>query len=132
MGTNPVIIFEEGRDDPLEVSLVQHDDVVQALAAQGSDPAFDEGILPGTLRCDQHFLDAQVGDAPAEDRAVATVAVPDQVAWRLVKGEGLHYLPSDPVRGRMRGDVDMDDAAAVVAEDNETVEQAKGDGRHDA
>jgi 2-polyprenyl-6-methoxyphenol hydroxylase-like FAD-dependent oxidoreductase len=80
----------------------------------------------------QAFGDAQVRDALPEDRTVAAVAVADQVPWRLVKGEGLDHLPGDPFRRRMGGDVEVDDAAAVVAQDNEAVEQAKSDGRHDA
>jgi hypothetical protein len=46
-----------------------------------SDQALDEGILPGRLRRDQDFLDAQVGDALAED---LRVDVPDQILIAVV------------------------------------------------
>ena len=52
--TRPMIVFEEGRDDPEEVGLIQHDDVVQALPAESADPALDERILPRALRCDEY------------------------------------------------------------------------------
>jgi len=82
-----MIVFQKSGDDPFEVGFIQHDDVVQALAAESADPALDEGVLPGTLWGDEHFLDTQVRDALPEDRAVAAVTVADQVPCRLVKGK---------------------------------------------
>src|SRR5262249_36376673 len=102
----PMILFQKSEDDPFAVGFIQHDDVVQALAAESTDPALDEGVLPGTLWCDEHFLDAQVSDALPEDRAVAAVTVADQVRWRLVKGAATSadcHSAEREVIGRVRG-----------------------------
>ena len=47
-----------------------------------------------------------------------------------VSGEGLPDLLRGPGRGRMRGDVDVQDAPAVVGENHEAEEQTEG-GRGD-
>jgi len=46
-----VIVAEIGHDRPTEADLVEHDDVVQALAANGSDHPFD--VRPG-VSCRLH------------------------------------------------------------------------------
>ena len=47
MRSSRVIIGKIGPQEPLEVTFVQDDDVIDALAAYGADQAFDIGILPG-------------------------------------------------------------------------------------
>ena len=51
MSSPLVIVAEVGRDRPTEAGLVEHDDVVQALAANGSDDPFDVRPLPRCVRC---------------------------------------------------------------------------------
>ena len=46
MGARAVVVAEVALQTTTEVSFIQHDDVVEELAADGPDHAFDEGILP--------------------------------------------------------------------------------------
>ena len=47
MRSRRVIIGKVGSQEPLEMAFVQNDDVIEALAADGADQAFDIVILPG-------------------------------------------------------------------------------------
>ncbi len=73
-----MIVLEVIGQDPLEVTLVQHDDMVEAFSANRSDHAFAGRILPGSLKRIDHVLDAQVLEAPAKFAAVNGIAIPDE------------------------------------------------------
>jgi hypothetical protein len=50
MGTVAVKIIEVIGQHPVQVSSVEHEHVVQALASDGAYQALNEGILPGRMR----------------------------------------------------------------------------------
>jgi hypothetical protein len=127
-----VVIDQVVRENALEMGSIQDDDMVKTLAAKGADQALDIGVLPGRVRRGEDFFDAQVAQATLELVAVDAVPVADHVARGFVEGEGFAHLPADPCGRWVRGDVEVNDAAAVVAEDNKDVEHLKSDRRHDA
>jgi hypothetical protein len=89
-------------------------------------------LLPGRALRVEDFADAHGDDALAESVAVDGVAIPVQVArHRGIAREGLGDLLSGPLRRGMRGDVDVQDAPPIVAQDDEAVEQLEGERRHD-
>ena len=51
MRTRAVVVAEVVVQTTTEVSLIQDDHVVEELAADAADHAFDEGILPGGAWC---------------------------------------------------------------------------------
>jgi hypothetical protein len=102
--------------------------VVQTLAANASDQAFGERILPGRLRGNEHFLDAHAGEATPEALAVAAVAIPDEKARRLVKGKRLAELLSNPNRSWVSRDMEVNHAAAVVTKDNKDIQDLEEGG----
>jgi hypothetical protein len=58
-----------------EMGLAQHDDVIEALAADGADDPFDEGVLPGCPRGNDHLSNPHVGDGPGEALAVDGIPI---------------------------------------------------------
>lgn len=96
MTAGQVIIVKVARDDVPEVGCVEHDHMVQTVAADGSDQAFDEGVLPGRLRSNKDFFGSQVVSAAPETVAVTAVAIADQVTWCLLEGERFADLLGDP------------------------------------
>ncbi len=60
--------------------------------------------------------------------AVNAIAIVDQVAGVLAPGRGLDHLARDPSCGRMGGDVEVEQAAAVVADQEDDVEGSEGKG----
>ena len=51
MRARPVIVVEIGAHNSPEMSLIHHDDVVQALSANRSDQPLDARVLPWAPRC---------------------------------------------------------------------------------
>jgi len=47
MRPRPVVVREAGSEESPQVPFVEHDDVIQALAANRADGALDVRILPG-------------------------------------------------------------------------------------
>ena len=50
MRPRPVVVREVGAEETPQVPFVEHDDVIQALAAKRADDALDVRILPGRPR----------------------------------------------------------------------------------
>jgi hypothetical protein len=47
VGTHGIVVGDVGAQKPGEMSLVQDEEMVEALAADGADHSLHEGILPG-------------------------------------------------------------------------------------
>ena len=92
--------------DPSEVTLIEDDDMVEALAAYGADQAFDIRILPGRARGDAHLFDTEAAHTAPESFGVYVVTVTQQVPGSGVEGKRLDYLLCRPLGGRVLGDVE--------------------------
>ena len=82
-----------------EGRFVEHEHMVQALAPNRTNHALDLGPLPGGSRGAQHFLDTHVSHLSPEGIAEDSIAVAQQVARKLIKGESFSQLLSGPLRG---------------------------------
>jgi hypothetical protein len=130
MTTPEVIVLEVAAQEPVQVTLVEDDDVVQALAADAADHPSDEGVLPGAPRSGDDLFGSHGLDALLEGGPVYAVAVAEQEAWGLLPGKRLGDLPGGPARGRMLGDVEVEDATTGVGEhdeDEQDLESHRGD-----
>src|SRR5207302_8816775 len=110
------------------MTLIEDDDVVQAFAADRVDQAFGEGILAGGGRGDEGLTDSDSRDLASERVTIDRVPVAEQIFRRRLIGKGVDHPTCRPRGGRVGGDVDMDELAAIVAEDEESKEQAEGEG----
>src|SRR2546427_12407724 len=63
-----------------------------------------------------------------DGNAIDLIPVADQVARGLIPRKCLCDLARDPVRGRMRCDVDPDEVSAGQAHDDEGIEQVEAKG----
>jgi hypothetical protein len=57
------------------MGLAQNDDVIEALAADGTDDPFGERVLPGCSGSDDQFANSHVGQAPGEGPAVDGIPI---------------------------------------------------------
>ena len=105
--------------------LVQHDDMIQALAPNRSDHPFDEWTLPGRAVRGDDLLDAYVLDSLPKLTAVDGIAIPYEESRCLFPREGLDNLLSRPFCCRVRSDVEVRNSATLVAENKKRVEDAK-------
>ena len=130
MRAGRVVIIEVGFENAVKMAFAKNDHMVEAFSANGTDQSLDVRILPRRVRGTDDFLDAQVLDAILEPLAVDAIAVTVQVSWRLIERKCLGDLPSRPFGGGMSGDVEVNDAPPVMAENDEAIQHAKRGGRH--
>ena len=74
------------------MSLTQDDEMIEALAPDRSDQPFGKTVLPRRRRCDGLVAYAHGENSMPGDIAIDAIAIPDQVARRLIPRECLRYL----------------------------------------
>ena len=126
-----VIITEVVREPPPQVLLVEHDRVVQTFAADGADQPLDEGILPGSAWRNK-FLFQSEGKSPLHKfQTVNTIAIAEQIVGWIGVGKHLSQLLRGPSGRRRIGNIEMQDFASFMCQDQEDIEDAEGGGRGD-
>jgi len=105
--------------------LVEHDDRVDTLSPNRIDQTFNARRLPRRAIRDDDLLDAHVLNTLAELKAVESITIPDEKAWRFVVGKGVNDLLSGPPRSRMSRNVEVSDRSTVVTEHDEAKQYAK-------
>src|SRR5262249_42019743 len=101
--------------------------MVEALASDRSHQSFGEAVLPRRTCGDRFVVDAHSsqsmrdrsaiddpdhGSDSVDRSAIDLIPITDQIAWGLIPRECLRDLACDPVRCRMRCDVDPDELSA--------------------
>src|SRR5215831_16588058 len=109
---------------------MQHDHMIETLTANGSNHSLDIGSLPRRARCRQDFADAHVSHLFSEVVAEDRIAVAQQVTGELGKGKCLPQLLSRPLRGRVGGNVEVQNAAPVMGQNQENVKNLEADRMH--
>jgi hypothetical protein len=115
----PLVVRDVGPKDSTKMPLIEDDDVVQTLAADRADDAFDVGILTGRARCGADGRETEGLDRPTERRVEGRVAVVEEEPRVRVLGKGLAELLSGPCGRWVPRHIDMQDASPVVGQDNE-------------
>ncbi len=69
-----------------KVALVENDEVIEALSAEGADDPFGDGVRFGSSDRSENGFDAQPSCPGGEAPAIAAVAVPDEVFGRWPQG----------------------------------------------
>src|SRR5215469_4085126 len=104
--------------------------MIEALATNGSNHSLDIGSLPRRARCRQDFANTHVSHLFPELIAENSIAVAQQVARKLGEGKGFPQLLSSPLRGRVGGNVEVQNAAAVMRQNQENVKNLEADRGH--
>lgn len=82
-----VVVAEVPSQDTLQVLLIEHDDVIQALPPDAADQLFRIRILPGALGGDHHLPDPRAMDTVLETTAIDATSILQQVAGHLTQGK---------------------------------------------
>jgi len=109
---------------------MQHNHMIETLTANGSNHSLDIGSLPRRARCRQNFADAHISHLFSEVVAEDSIAVAQQVARELGKGKCLPQLLSRPLRGRVVGNVEVQNATAVMGQHQKHVKNLEADRGH--
>ncbi len=125
VSSGAVIVGEVAGQDAAQVPLAEHKDMVQAFPPHGANEPFHEGILPRTLGGREDFANPHALDAAAERIAVDLVAIAEEIGRRGVVWEDVDDLLGGPGRGGVLGDVEVEDAPAMVSEHDEDEQYAQ-------
>ena len=120
-----VIVIEIIAKDSAQVLLIEDDDVIQTVPPDAADYSFNEWILPRTPGRGFHLFDAEAVNAALKALSIDTVAVAQQIPRRFVPGERFIDLLRRPLSGRMGGDIEMSDSAAIMIQHDKHLENAK-------
>src|SRR5207247_1649732 len=109
-------------------AVAKDEDVIQTLGPDGADEPLREGVLPWALRRREDFTNTHALHALPEHVTVDRVAIAEEIRRGGVVREGVHDLLGRPGGGGMLGDIEVEDAAAVVGEHDEDEQntQARG------
>ena len=125
-----VVVSEVGGQNASQVLLAKYYDLIEALTPDRADEPLRERVLPGAARRGENLADAHSLEAVPERAAVDRVAVTEQVGRGRVVWEGVDDLLGCPHRRGMLGHVEVDDAPAVVGEDDKDEEHSQARGGH--
>ena len=76
-----VVIFDELREQQLEVHTIQDDDMIEKFPSESSNESLDIWILPGAAIGRPDLLDAAPFQEGAHAMAVDTVIVAKKIFW---------------------------------------------------
>src|SRR5437870_3483221 len=114
MSTPAVVIGNIRRESSTERAPSEHDDVIQTLAAKGTNEPFDIRPLPGRSRRRKHLFDAHrfylIDEVLPED----SIPIAQKILGRAVPRKGFPQLLGGPLRGRMGGHRKMHDSSPLM------------------
>ena len=126
-----MVVIQITGKQPLQMRLIEHNHMIEQLAADRADEPFDVGVLPERAWGADNLFDAQVFDSPLERLAVNTVAITHQKPRGRIERECFDDLLRRPLGRRVRRHVEMHSAATVETQHHETVQKPECSRRHD-
>jgi hypothetical protein len=126
-----VIIIKIARKRFLEVSFIQHDDVIQTLPADGADDSLRVRVLPWTPGSDQHFFYTQALHPLLEVVPIGLVPISNEILGCRVVWKGLHDLLRGPLSRQILGYIKMDESAPMMREHDKDEEHLESHRRYD-
>ena len=130
VSSGPVIVRDVAGQDAAQVLFTKDEDVIETLAPDGADEPLRERVLPRAVRRGQDFTDSHALHALPEHVTVDRVSIAEEVERGGVVREGVHDLLGRPRSAGMLGQVEVDDASAIVSEHDEDEEHPQARGRH--
>jgi hypothetical protein len=100
-------------------TILEDEPMIQALSPDRADEPFHERFCHGLCGAVSTLLDAHAHHAMSKWLTVDAVTVADEIGRRGLVREGVDELLRDPDGGGVLGHVEVDDAPAVVSEDDE-------------
>src|SRR6266511_2599796 len=111
MWTLAVVVLHIFAEHLQEMSLVQHDQVVEALPTKGPDDSLRHGVRVWGMHGCHDRRDPDACSALREVGTVTAVVVANEEPGPCALRRRLDDLAPDPLCGRVPGDVDVDDGA---------------------
>ena len=125
-----VIITDVLAHKAFQMSFAENDRVVEDIPAAVADPALGHAVLPRTSETGPLRLDAEGLHRVDHFFIELRAAIEDQIAGCRVVRKCLAQLLDHPGTGRMLGHIPMEDSPPIMRDDEEAVQNAKGERRH--
>src|SRR6202030_4271245 len=126
-----VVITHVRQQDVTEVALAEHNNVVKTFPSDRTDQPFSICVLPrGTRRC-WSVANAYRSESADKDLTIGPIPVTNEIAGSLFPAACFRDLICDPFCGWMRCDAKPQNMSPTVPHDQQSIEQAKRDCRHD-
>ena len=109
---------------------VYDDHVVQTFSANTAYNPFRIAVLPRTPRSYRHLSDTQSVHSCSENMPIDPITISYQVSRNSVVRKRFHDLLRSPIGGWVFRNIEMQDTATVMREDDEYVEYTKLYGRN--
>ena len=113
-----------------ERGLIQDYEVIETLSANRADQPFNVWALPWRAECSEHFSDFHTFGLRPKGSPIDAVAIAEQEARGLVPGKCLEDLGCSPLSGWMLGNVEMDNAPAIMSQDKKHIQDPESDSGH--
>src|ERR1700682_6007091 len=113
------------------MTLVDHDHVIETLCADGLNEPFRDRVGLWRPRRRPHAGDSEAADPRIEVPAVDAVPVVDEVRGLATPRCRLKQLLPDPSRRRTGSDVEVDQFTALVADEEEDIQDPAVNGLDD-
>jgi hypothetical protein len=131
MRAGPIVIFHVTEQQVTKVALAEYKDVVKAFPADRTDQPFSISILPRGAWRRWSIADAYRSESANKDLPIGPVPVTNEIAGSLFPPACFRDLICDPLCGWMRCDTKPENMSPAVPHDQQSIEQAKRDCRHD-
>lgn len=124
-----VVITNVLGHEPFQMAFIQHNYMVEQIAAARTHEAFCDSILPGTLERGANWLHPGSLDCLDDLAVEGSVAVEDRLARCGVIWKGLSQLLRNPRTGRMPRGIEKQNAPSVMSDHEEAIGQTEGERR---
>src|ERR1700726_2354877 len=131
MRAGPIVIFHVTEQQVTEVALAEYNNVVKAFPSDRTDQPFSISILPRGARRRGSIADAYRSESADKDLTIGPVPVTNEIARSLFPPACFRDLICDPFCRWMRCDAKPQNMSPAVPHDQQSIEQAKRDCRHD-
>src|SRR3984893_14399465 len=131
MRAGAIVIFHVTEQQVTEVALAEYDNVVKAFPSDRTDQPFSICVLPRGTRRRRSVANAYRSESADKDLTIGAVPVTNEIAGSLFPPACLRDLICDPFCGWMRCDARPQDMSPAVPHDQQSIEQAERDCRHD-
>jgi hypothetical protein len=108
-----------------QVLFVQRNHMIQHLAAATPNPALGHSVLPWTAHARADGREAAGLEKPEYISTELRVTVEHDVLVATGKRQSLPQLLDDPIAGRMRRGVEMQNSPPIMLDDKEAIEYAE-------
>ena len=124
-----VVVAKIIREQPLPMAFIEGNDVIQQITPTAFHPTLRNSILPRALERSANAFDFHRSDRGGDLRPILGITIEDDEPRGRPKRKRSLQLLEGLQAGEMPGDVEVQDAPTIVADDEETAEDAESDHR---